>query len=121
MRIPISSPIYSQASRETSCLVLNHRWLWWFTHDDEFLVRLHDDTGKLWKPNSHMNKSVSLQHAAPREVGDFKFVIHVRLIRSVRFDCAGIIIVGIYSSIVSKQRMTLESNWFLQLCCDDIA
>lgn len=78
----------SQATGEPSCLVLNHRWLWRFAHNDKFLVRLHNDAGKLREPYSHMNESVSFQNATPGEIGDFQLIIHLRWIGTIGLDGA---------------------------------
>lgn len=62
-----------------------------------------------------MNKSVSFQNAASREIGDFELVIHFRRVGAIRFDGTRVIVIWINRSIVGEQRMAFEANRFLQL------
>lgn len=73
------------------------------------------------EPNSHMNEAVSFQNAAPREIGDFQLIIHLRRISAVGFDGARVVVVGIHRPVVGKQRMALEADRLLQLRCYHVA
>lgn len=47
-----------QTSCKASRFVLNDRRLWRFTHDNQFLIRLHYYARELWKPNPNVHKSL---------------------------------------------------------------
>lgn len=47
-----------QASSKSGGFVLNDGWLRWLTHDDQLLIRLHNDARKLWKPHSNMHETL---------------------------------------------------------------
>lgn len=47
-----------QATRKSSSLIFDDCRLWWLTHNDQLLIRHHDDTRKLWEPYPNVDKAL---------------------------------------------------------------